>query len=805
MDFSPMISKLQTTVDIKQAIRATLEAKSIVITCPFREYANLIYNIGVTTPVDFIQGDPISTSAVASIDTVKGKVKLLEDTKVWIENAIRARGINTDELSFSQFATSVEGITAETAQIPVLSMIATETESFTNTEITIDGDLGENEKYFYKITDKIPLESELLDDSWSEFATSIETNNEAFICIALTDLEKTVKKVGLIQAIVRQRGAAGLLSIISNEGSVYNSTTLDVTPVLVEGRSYFYKEYNGETFLEEDSVILDEYTEWDGVTEITLTNDADILLIEVKDSKIYNAGIFTPVIKQLPDWYVQLYISSNPANIVGYTYLSISSQLLEGDKYYYKTGTKFDTALDLENFNDAGYVEWDGTSSVEIENGIDIFLVEVSAENKVVRGGTTVINSMLQSIEYLTITSTAGDKPNGSILTITPELEEGHKYLYRESSEYTYPSYDTVINVEDYNGYNNSTEMILENGTRILLLEVSADNKIKKAGYATINSKKPYIETLLVDSVAGEVTGYTKLTITPELDYGNRYVYVKGSTLVKYGQSVITMNRWDGTTEVGGFEDGDVITVVECTNAYEARKAGITSVKVKGVELEILTLYSRRGELGSHTIINVSEIIGEGNSYKYSFTNQLPVLYDDLTLYSRRGELGSHTIINVSEIIGEGNSYKYSFTNQLPVLYDDLTSWTDWNGMDEIPSDDNVSLCIAEVNNEKKAVGAGIVTVRAKAPDPVLESLLVTLSDTSSTGYKNISVLPTLTDGYKYKYNFTNQLPEYGDDLTSWTDWNGESSINLSTESYICIVECTTDNFARKGGIATNV
>src|SRR5574344_517523 len=111
MDFSPMISKLQITVDTKQAIKAALKAKSIAVTCSFREYANLIYNIGKTTTVDFIQGDPISTSSVASIDTIKGKVKLLEDTKVWIENSLRARGISTDALTFSEFATSIGTIT----------------------------------------------------------------------------------------------------------------------------------------------------------------------------------------------------------------------------------------------------------------------------------------------------------------------------------------------------------------------------------------------------------------------------------------------------------------------------------------------------------------------------------------------------------------------------------------------------------------------------------------------------------------------------------------------------------------------
>ena len=66
-------------------------------------------------------------------------------------------------------------------------------------------------------------------------------------------------------------------------------------------------------------------------------------------------------------------------------------------------------------------------------------------------------------------------------------------------------------------------------------------------------------------------------------------------------------------------------------------------------------------------------------------------------------------------------------------------------------------------------------------------------------------VLPELGDGYKYKYSFTDILPDYGEDLSSWADWDGTSDINFGTNVCICIAECTIDNFARKGGIAQNI
>lgn len=780
MDFSSMITKLQSTINIKKEIRSSIESvlTSLGIDIStfnysFRNYADIIYSIGpdltdLSKVIKFVQSDyNYSNAEVDSISSTFKKINNLNMTKIWIKNALRTRQIDTTNLLFSEFNTAILSITSDTECTPLLTMISGESESYKETEIVIDGTLSEGESYLYKKTENIPFLNEILDDTWRSFNDTVEAVNGEFICVCLVDSSKTVKALGLVQASVRERQPAGELTITAVAGEDYNTTSLTIDPVLTSGRKYYYKIYNNEEFMEEDIVDLTDYEEWDGTSDIVFTyagvENTNYLLIEVNEDIVVNYGIFKPVLKKLPEWYVELNIASSPGTLLGATTLTIYPEKSEDSKYYYKEGIIFDTKLDLTNFSQEGYTEWDGTTDISLENGISIYLVEVSTDNKVLRGGSTVINVRKKSLEYLSISSVEGTKANETILTISPTIESGNKYIYKESDLYTYPQYDELIDTTYYEEYDPESSFIIEDGTRIIIIEVSSDNKARKAGYVTVQSKKPYIESLLIDSVEGEVTGYTKLNVSPEKENLNIYVYMKGITPLKYDQDVSSLTYWDGSSEINGFENDDIITVVECTSGYKARKSGSVSAVVKGVELIIFTLFTYKGQKGGCTLITVS------NSLK------------------------------------EGDKYKYSFVDSLPELYQDLSTWSDWDGESEIPATNGDTICIAEVNSSNQAIGAGIIEVKAKDPDPVLESLTLTLSESSKAGYRYISVLPELGDGYKYKYSFTDILPDYGEDLSSWADWDGTSDINFGTNVCICIAECTIDNFARKGGIAQNI
>lgn len=101
---------------------------------------------------------------------------------------------------------------------------------------------------------------------------------------------------------------------------------------------------------------------------------------------------------------------------------------------------------------------------------------------------------------------------------------------------------------------------------------------------AYIYEKMGYkLEDLTVKSAAGTETGKTKLTVTPEKEGTNSYVYRLGKEPQKPVFDTICKNgysKWDGTAEITA-KEGDKILVVEVTEEGKARKAGIADVVLK--------------------------------------------------------------------------------------------------------------------------------------------------------------------------------------------------------------------------------
>ena len=85
--------------------------------------------------------------------------------------------------------------------------------------------------------------------------------------------------------------------------------------------------------------------------------------------------------------------------------------------------------------------------------------------------------------------------------------------------------------------------------------------------------------TLTVTSVAGATAGTTALTVTPEKSASNLYKYKVASeaTTVTYDEDVHFWDTWDGESDIEATTDF-VITVVEATADYKARKVGSATV-----------------------------------------------------------------------------------------------------------------------------------------------------------------------------------------------------------------------------------
>ena len=73
------------------------------------------------------------------------------------------------------------------------------------------------------------------------------------------------------------------------------------------------------------------------------------------------------------------------------------------------------------------------------------------------------------------------------------------------------------------------------------------------------------------------------------------------------------------------------------------------------------------------------------------------------------------TVITVEPAAASGNSYVYKEQSDLPSYKQDLTSWTALEPGENIQIANGTTICVAEANQEKKAVKAGIVTISAKA------------------------------------------------------------------------------------------
>ena len=96
-----------------------------------------------------------------------------------------------------------------------------------------------------------------------------------------------------------------------------------------------------------------------------------------------------------------------------------------------------------------------------------------------------------------------------------------------------------------------------------------------------------------------------------------------------------------------------------------------------------------------------------------------------------------------------------------------------------------------------------VIDAITKIYDPNAGELAaLTLKSTAGTsaGMTKIEASGGSGGSLVYKLN-TNTLPEYGDDLTAWTAWNGTDEIAADDGSYIAVCEIDSNSKAIAGGV----
>ena len=144
--------------------------------------------------------------------------------------------------------------------------------------------------------------------------------------------------------------------------------------------------------------------------------------------------------------------------------------------------------------------------------------------------------------EELSIISTIGVVDNTTTLTVTPALMSGNSYYWVASDDDTMPELDIEINPADYTLWDGTSEVAVVDGTKIRLLEVDAENKIKKCGIITVVSKIPHPTTVstnpetdlpaaVASSREGSAEGKTFITISGSITEGNEYFYTSTANM----------------------------------------------------------------------------------------------------------------------------------------------------------------------------------------------------------------------------------------------------------------------------------
>ena len=99
--------------------------------------------------------------------------------------------------------------------------------------------------------------------------------------------------------------------------------------------------------------------------------------------------------------------------------------------------------------------------------------------------------------------------------------------------------------------------------------------------YAKADGSDEVLGTLSVISEAGTESGKTAITVAPSKSASNTYKIKLAAeeTAIAYDANVQNWTAWDGEAEIEA-EAGQVITVVEATADYKARKVGHATVTV---------------------------------------------------------------------------------------------------------------------------------------------------------------------------------------------------------------------------------
>ena len=553
----------------------------------------------------------------------------------------------------------------------------------------------------------------------------------------------------------------------AEDGSADGKFVITINEELEEGNSYFYKFTDKYPQPGED---VSDWDVWDGSEEFTAENGTSICIVEAdKEGKAVKAGMV--VVVDETDDLDTLTVTSVAGTKVGFTKITVSPEIGEGNSYHYKETD----AVPEVGSSILEWTAWNGTDELEIATGTSICVVEADAEGNAVAAGITTVTAKEEEVPEpelgtLTLHSEEGTEVGYTKITVTEaKQEETNQYFYKEDG--TIP--DVGGSVLEWTAWNGTDEIQATNGATLAVVEATAEGNAVAGGTVTVVAKQEEVEPepelilLNVSSAEGTNVGFTVITVNDNtLEGDNKYVYSATETLPTYNQDLSTWTAWNGTDEIEA-ATGTKICVAEVTSANLAVKAGVVTVTAKEEEIE--------PQLGS------------------------------LTVTCAEGQQVGYTKITVEPTLTVGNKYYTKENGELPsTWHQDMTSgdWTEWNGTDEVQATDATPITVVETTAEGLAEKAGTGTTDVKPePEPELGTLTLSAQDGTLMYSTKITVTEAKveeTDQYFYKAQ--EEKPVYGESVLEWTSWDGTSDIVVDHGTTLCIVEATQEGTAVAAG-----
>ena len=554
----------------------------------------------------------------------------------------------------------------------------------------------------------------------------------------------------------------------AEDGSADGKFVITINEELEEGNSYFYKFTDKYPQPGED---VSDWDVWDGSEEFTAENGTSICIVEAdEEGKAVKAGMV--VVVDETDDLDTLTVTSVAGTKVGFTKITVSPEIGEGNSYHYKETD----AVPEVGSSILEWTAWNGTDELEIATGTSICVVEADAEGNAVAAGITTVTAKEEEVPEpelgtLTLKSEEGTEVGYTKITVTEaKQEETNQYFYKEDG--TIP--DVGGSVLEWTAWNGADEIQATNGATLAVVEATAEGNAVAGGTVTVVAKQEEVEPepelilLNVSSAEGTNAGFTVITVNDNtLEGDNKYVYSATETLPTYNQDLSTWTAWNGTDEIEA-ATGTKICVAEVTSANLAVKAGVVTVTAKEEE-EI------EPQLGS------------------------------LTVTCAEGQQVGYTKITVEPTLTVGNKYYTKENGELPsTWHQDMTSgdWTEWNGTDEVQATDATPITVVETTAEGLAEKAGTGTTDVKPePEPELGTLTLSAQDGTLMYSTKITVTePKVEETDQYFYKAQEEKPVYGESVLEWTSWDGTSDIVVDHGTTLCIVEATQEGTAVAAG-----